>query len=251
MADESQVTLVAGAGGQLGRAIVESIAARPGLLAITDRDAEALAPLEAAYGDRVVLSRTADLRDEQETASLVHETLRAGRRLDGLVSAFGVEGPIAPVEALDMEAVRDLYDVNVFATIRLLKATVPVMRTQGGGRIVNIASGAGLAGTELMAAYSSSKHAVVGLTRSLAREVAADGISVNAVCPGVVESPMMERIERELERHTGVAGSFESAVPAGRYAAPTEIADLIAYLAVESPIYLTGASVVIDGALRA
>lgn len=251
VSDAGRVTLVAGAGGQIGRAIVDAVAAREGAIALSDVDGDALAGLEAAHGERIVFSRTADLRNDVDTAELVSETIAATGRLDGCVLAFGIEGPIAAVEDLEMDAVHDLFDVNVFANIRLLKAVVPHMRDGGGGRIVTIASGAGLAGIELMGAYCSSKFAVVGLARSLAREVAADGIAVNAVCPGIVESPMMDRINRDIEDVAGTAVSFENMVPAGRYAAPTEIADLIAYLAVDAPTYLTGAAIVIDGALRA
>ena len=102
-----------------------------------------------------------------------------------------------------------------------------------------------------MAAYSSSKHALVGLTRSLAREVARYGISANAVCPGCIESPMMERIEDDLAAITGVSASFADAIPAGRYATPQEVAGLVTYLALDAPPYLTGAALVIDGGLRA
>jgi NAD(P)-dependent dehydrogenase (short-subunit alcohol dehydrogenase family) len=132
-----------------------------------------------------------------------------------------------------------------------MKALIPHFKAAGAGRIINIASGAGLAGSEFMAAYSSSKHALIGLTRSAARELAPYGVPVNAVCPGVIESPMMDRIERSLEGLTGRVSSFESAVPMGRYAQPAEVANLVTYLAIDAPLYLTGAALVIDGALRA
>jgi NAD(P)-dependent dehydrogenase (short-subunit alcohol dehydrogenase family) len=126
-----------------------------------------------------------------------------------------------------------------------MRALVPGLRERGGGRIVNLASGAGLAGAELMTVYSASKHAVVGLSRTAARELAPYGIAVNALCPGCVESPMMSRVEQ------AAGGSFVDAIPAGRYATTEEIADVAAYLALEAPPYLTGAAIVVDGALRA
>jgi NAD(P)-dependent dehydrogenase (short-subunit alcohol dehydrogenase family) len=220
--------LVTGAGGQLGSAIVAALAARGATVVASD--------LRAADG---VIA--ADVTRDTDVARLV----RAAAPLDGCVNAFGAEGPVGPLEELDLDEVRALLELNVIAVLRVLRALVPHLRERGGGRVVNLASGAGLAGTALMAPYSASKHAVVGLCRTAARELAADGIAVNALCPGCVDSPMMTRIE------TAVGGSFADAVPAGRYASAAEIADVAAYLALEAPLYLTGAAIVVDGALRA
>ena len=148
-----------------------------------------------------------------DVARLVRETLEVFGRLDAVVNNAGVEGPISPAEDLDLEDVLAVYQVNVFGTLRVMKAVLPTFKGQRSGRIVNVASGAGTAGTAFMAAYSSSKHAVIGLTRSIAREVADHNVLVNAVCPGSVESPMMDRIEAELGRLAGEPVSFEAAVP--------------------------------------
>ena len=143
------------------------------------------------------------------------------------------------------------FDVNVFGTFRVTKEVIRHFKEQGGGgRIVNIASGAGLAGNPYMAPYSASKHAVVGFTRSIAGEVAKDGISVNAVCPGCVESPMINRITDNLSVCTGLPVSFVEDIPLGRYARPDEIGNVVAYLVVDAPLYLTGTTIVIDGGLR-
>ena len=220
--------LVTGAGGQLGSAIVAALAARGATVVASD--------LRAADG-----VMAADVTSDADVARLV----RDAAPLDGCVNAFGAEGPVGPLEELDLDDVRALLELNVIAVLRVLRTLVPHLRERGGGRVVNLASGAGLAGTPLMAPYSASKHAVVGLCRTAARELAADGIAVNALCPGCVDSPMMTRIE------TAVGGSFAGAVPAGRYASAAEIADVAAYLALEAPLYLTGAAIVVDGALRA
>jgi NAD(P)-dependent dehydrogenase (short-subunit alcohol dehydrogenase family) len=145
-----------------------------------------------------------------------------------------------------------VFDVNLFALWAFSAVAIRHFRSAGGGRIVNLASGAGLAGTGYMAAYSASKHAVVGLTRSMARELAADGIAINAVCPGCVDSPMMSRIEQRLGEIAGTGpASFLDAIPVGRYCTPEEVADVVSWLALEAPSYITGAALVIDGGLRA
>ena len=240
MPAEAPVVLVTGAAGRLGSALARALSVRGAELVLSDTSG-------AALEGGVV----ADVRDERQVRALVGASLARFGRIDAVVNNAGIEGPVAPLEELVVEEVVDVYDVNVFGAMRVLQALIPHFKERGAGRIVNVASGAGLAGTEYMAAYSSSKHALVGLTRSLAREVARYGISVNAVCPGVIESPMMERIEARLGEIRAEDVSFSASVPAGRYASAAEVAELVAYLALDAPIYLTGAAVVIDGALRA
>jgi NAD(P)-dependent dehydrogenase (short-subunit alcohol dehydrogenase family) len=147
--------------------------------------------------------------------------------------------------------VRRVFDINVFALLAFSGVAMRHFRSVRAGRIVNLASGAGLAGTGMMAAYAASKHAVVGLTRSMAQEAGPAGIAVNAVCPGCVDSPMMERIEERLGELEGKAVSFRSSIPMARYCDPAEVAETVAWLALEAPAYITGTAMVIDGGLRA
>lgn len=247
------VALITGAAGRLGSAVTEAILARGSAAALSDTNQEALAYLASALRstERVVLIKAADLSDDRQVEQLFEAVAAELGRLDACVNCAGVEGPVEPIENLDVGQVIALYQVNVFGVLRVMKHALRHFKAQRSGRLVNIASGAGLAGTEYMAAYSSSKHAVLGLTRSAAREVAAYNVSVNAVCPGCIESPMMERIETSLAEQTGSPASFAPAIPMKRYASPSEVADLVAYLALEAPPYVTGAALVIDGGLRA
>ena len=247
---DGPVVVVAGAAGRLGSAVVEALAARGATLVLADREGDALERARGLAGEPCLTVPT-DLREEDQVGALVARALEEFGGVDAVVNGAGTEGPVALLEDVSAEELVEVYDVNVFGPFRLLKAVLPHFKERKQGRIVNVASGAGLAGTEYSAAYSSSKHALVGLTRSLAREVARHGISVNAVCPGCIESPMMDRIERSLEAITGVRASFVDAIPAGRYAASDEVANLVSYLALDAPPYLTGAALVIDGALRA
>jgi meso-butanediol dehydrogenase / (S,S)-butanediol dehydrogenase / diacetyl reductase len=247
-----QVTLITGAAGHLGRAIATAMADRGSRLVLADIDPGALQRVvEGLPGDRATVVHQVDVASEDEIRRLLDVALDRFGHIDVCINNCGVEGPIRLIEDLDLDAVLKLYEVNVFGAVRLMKALIPHFKTQRAGRIVNIASGAGLAGSELMAAYSSSKHALVGLSRSAARELAPYNVPVNAVCPGVIASPMMARIERALEERTGRPASFEHAVPMGRYAEAAEVANLVTYLALDAPLYLTGAAIVIDGALRA
>ncbi len=249
---DTPVVVVTGASGQLGSAISGALADRGASLVLVDRAEVPLHSLASALAGAPVLSVVADVTAEGAAASAVRIALERYGHIDVLVNGAGVEGPIGRVEDLDEASLRLLFEVNVFAIIRFSGAVMGHFRARGNGRIVNVASGAGLRGTAMMAAYSASKHAVVGLTRSMAREAAAAGISVNAVCPGCVDSPMMERIEARLGESAGMPPvSFLADIPAGRYADPDEVARLTSYLALDAPDYITGSALTIDGGLGA
>jgi len=221
-------------------------------VSLTDQSIASFGDLGDDISASTVLVLAADLRDSAAPATIFSSTLEAAGRIDAYVHVAGMEGPVGSVDAVEARALLDLFDLNVFAAFRTLAALIPYFRTTGGGRVVNIASGAGLAGVEFLSPYSSSKHALIGLTRSAARELAIDSISVNAVCPGCVESPMMQRLEVALEQVSpGRSGGYRDAIPARRYAAPSEVANVVAYLALDAPLYLTGAAIPVDGALRA
>jgi NAD(P)-dependent dehydrogenase (short-subunit alcohol dehydrogenase family) len=249
MAGQTAV-IVTGAAGRLGSAIVHALAGRDAQLLLTDANSASLEQIRGQTNDQAV-TLPADIRDTRQAEALVRHAIEAFGRVDAVVNAAGIEGPIVPLEEVTTEAFAEVYETNVVGPFQLLRAVLPHLKEQQHGRIVNIASGAGLAGVEYMAPYSSSKHALVGLTRSLAREVARHGVSVNAVCPGCVDSPMMARIERQLQAIVGGDASFAGSIPAGRYADPNEVAGLVEYLIFDAPSYLTGEALVIDGGLRA
>ena len=250
----AHVSLVTGAAGALGSAIASALLGRGGTVVVSDVNEQSLLALRqqlSVDSDRVI-AIPGDVTSDSQTAELVREAIRQCGRIDACVNNAGIEGPVSPVEELDLAAVLRVFDVNVFGTFRVTKEVIRHFKERGGeGRVVNIASGAGMAGNPYMAPYSSSKHAVVGFTRSIAGEVAKNGISVNAVCPGCVESPMINRITDSLGVCTGHPVSFVENIPLGRYALPGEIGEVVAYLAVDAPLYLTGTTIVIDGGLRA
>ena len=252
-ADAAPVVVLTGAGGRLGGAIASVLSSQGARLLLMDRSADALDALRERLGPSSVVHAVIDDATSPGAAGATFdEALERFGRVDVLVNNAGIEGPIARVEDLDIEDVQRLFAINVFATLTFSQEAVRRFREQGHGRIVNMASGAGTAGTGLMAAYSASKHAVVGLSRSIAIEVAGAGIQVNAVCPGCVDSPMMERIEAGIGEINGTApASFVSGIPAGRYCDPDEVGQLVAWLALDAPDHVNGTVQVIDGAMRA
>ncbi len=246
------VVLVTGAAGTIGTAVAQALAARGARLALTDVDREGLDAVVRLLQERhaTVYAAVADLRVADDVSALVVDVMTELGRIDAGVLGAGIEGRVAPVEHVTDDELATLFDVNVFSMFRVLRSLLPILRAQGHGRVVTLASGAGTGGAPYLAAYGASKHAVVGLTRAVALEEAQSGISVNAVCPGMVASPMMERIDDQLAAlHRGPAGGPE-AVPMSRYARPAEVAELVAYLALDAPAYVTGAAIPIDGGFR-
>ena len=255
--------LLTGAAGHLGSCIAFRLAAAGARLAICDIDTAGLARLAAEIAGRdpattagappgtaTVVTIPADVTDEEDARRTVAEAHERLGGLDVLVNAHGMEGPTAPVETLDPADVRRTFDVNVMSLFWLCGAAAEVFKASGGGRIVNMASGAGLAGGAFTGVYHASKHAVVGLTRSLALELGPSGIIVNAVCPGFVESPMVDRIVSALGA-MDLPTEYAHMVPLGRYADPDEVAETVRYLACEAPEYMTGTCLVLDGGMRA
>jgi len=244
--------LVTGAAGTIGEAVSQSLATRGARLALTDIDRERLDALVRLLHERhsTAFARAADLRVADAAAALVTDVVTQLGRIDACVLAAGIEGRVGPVEHVTDDELATLFDVNVFSMFRVLRSLLPILRAQGHGRVVTLASGAGTGGAPYLAAYGASKHAVVGLTRAVALEEAQSGISVNAVCPGMVASPMMERIDDRLAALRGGPPDGPDAVPMARYAEPSEVAELVAFLALEAPAYVTGAAIPIDGGFR-
>jgi len=241
--------LVTGAAGHLGSAITQTLVGRAMSVAVNDVDGDAARRLVDSVDGAMPF--IADVSQPDEVVRLVTEVVERLGPIDVLVNGAGVEGPVGAVEDLRPDDVRRAFEVNVISMFWLCKAIVADMKRRGRGRIVNLASGAGLAGGALASPYHASKHAVVGLTRSLARELGPHQIAVNAVCPGYVESPMVDRILDAETALTGERSDVVATIPMGRMAQADEVAATVAFLALDAPSYLTGHCLVIDGGLRA
>lgn len=224
--------LVTGAGSGIGAAVARRLAAEGAQVIVADLAPEAVADELGAQA--IVL----DVRDEDQVAPAMAD-------LDVLVNVAGIGSTTnAPDTTLDVW--ENVFAVNARGTFLCCKHAIPGMAARGGGSIVNIASVAGLVGLRNRAAYCASKGAVISLTRALAVDHVADGIRVNAVAPGTVDSPWVRRLVEDVGESLD---ALRARQPMGRLGTPEEIADAVVYLAAAE--FVTGSVLVIDGGLTA
>lgn len=253
MATSTGPALVTGAGRGIGRAIAVELASRGYPVALQARTLDHLedarGEIESAGGRAVVVA--GDVTDPEAAETLVARCIEAFGPPAVAVAAAG-RAFSSPVLRTGAEELRHLFEVNVVGTFHLLRAVAPVMKDRGGGSFVAIASTAAIKGMRYTAAYSASKHAVLGLVRSAALELASAGVTVNAVCPGWVDTPMFADTLENIAQKTGATvaearARIETMVPLGRILRPEEVARLVAYVAGPDARHLTGQALVLDG----
>jgi 3-oxoacyl-[acyl-carrier protein] reductase len=241
---EGRVAIVTGAGQGIGRAVAERLAADGAAVAVADLNAETADEVVrsiASAGGRAIAART-DVTDPVDAERLAADAVAQLGRIDILVNNAGILRSTRAAEVTPEEW-HLVLDANLTGSFLCARAAYPALRASGHGRIVNVASMAGRATSTLGGVhYTTAKAGVLGLTRHLAREWARDGITVNAISPGIVDTPMV-RGSTDPERMTQVLAS----IPLGRLAEPAEIAALIAFLASDDAAYITGANVDIHG----
>lgn len=243
---DNKVALITGAargqGAAEARRFVEE-GAQVVLTDILDEDGEKLA---AELGDRAVYLHL-DVTDEEEWATTVGLAWGRFGRLDVLINNAGLVR-FAPILQMSLATYRTVIDVNQIGVFLGMREVIPKMMESGGGAIVNISSVDGLCGTPGFSAYSSVKHAVVGLTKSAALETVSLGIRINAVHPGGVDTPMLDGAD---VKDFNLRAVLPTKVPMARLAQPEEIAALVCWLASDESSYCTGSTFVVDGGLLA
>jgi len=248
---ENKVVVITGAAGLIGKTMVKKVHDEGGKVTLVDMNEEALTKTvdELALTKDNYLIVPADVTNEEQVKNYVDKTVERFGKIDGFFNNAGVEGTTANVEDYPLDTFDFVLNVNVKGAFLGLKYVVPVMKKQGYGSIVNTASGAGLSGAPGMIGYNTSKHAVIGMTRVVASEVASENIRVNAVAPGVINSKMMRRIEDNTAPGQGESAqkAFNEAVPMGRYGEPKEVANVVAFLLSDEAAYVSQSIYTVDG----
>jgi 3-oxoacyl-[acyl-carrier protein] reductase len=241
------VALITGAGSGIGRAIACEFAARGARVAACDIDgstASATSDEASKAGAPASLAVTADVASAADCARAVSEVQEHFGHIDVLCSNAGIlDGYASAIDATE-ELWDRVFDVNVKAAWLLARAALPAMRERKSGAIIVTASVAGIVAGGGGVAYTSSKHAVIGLTRQIALENAAHGIRVNAICPGVVQTGMTQPL---FDDEDSIMYEFIPAIPSATWAQPEEIAKLAALMASGEVPFMHGACVVADG----
>src|SRR5215831_2754240 len=246
-----KVALITGGGNGIGRAAAAAFAKHGAKVVVVDRDsaaAEATAGI-VRQGGGEAHAVTADVTKSADVQAYVKATLDKFGRIDCFFNNAGIEGRVAHTADYD-EAVFDaVLGVNVKGVFLGLRHVLPHMIRQGKGAVVNTASVAGLVATPGMSAYVASKHAVIGLTKTAAGEVAHQGIRVNAVCPGPVDTRMIHALEEQISPGdpAAVGARYQAAIPSRRYTTVDEIANMVLFLCSDLASNTTGGQFVVDG----
>jgi NAD(P)-dependent dehydrogenase (short-subunit alcohol dehydrogenase family) len=247
---DGKVAVVTGAAGVIGMATTRLLAERGARIVAVDRLQR---DVEAAIGDLPPsaqgLGVAADVTREDQVAGYVRAAVDKFGTIDVFYNNAGVEGDITPITKYSLEAFRKVIDVNVIGVFLGLKHVLPVMLKQNRGSIINTASIAGLIASPEIAAYTASKHAVIGLTKCAAVECTATGVRVNCVCPGLIDSRMLRAIieGRNQGKPTVPFERIIERIPARRLGQASEVASLVAFLASDEASYVSGSAYTVDG----
>lgn len=244
-----KVAVITGGAGGIGRAAAALFAAEGANVLIVDLDEEALTQAVSEIGSNRVSHCVADVTRSGDNQRMIEVASERYGGVDVLLANAGIEGTVGSIVDYD-EAVFDaVIGVNVKGVWLGLKHTIPAMTRRGGGSIIITSSVAGVRGGGTMSAYTTSKHAVIGMMRSASKEGAAHNIRVNTVNPSPVETRMMRSIETGLApgREQAVHDQMASNIPLGRYAEADDVAKVMLFLASDDAAFVTGSVYMVDG----
>jgi NAD(P)-dependent dehydrogenase (short-subunit alcohol dehydrogenase family) len=245
---ENQVALITGAASGLGLATAKAFAEAGASVALADWNEKAVqaAAKSLAEGGHQTLAVRCDVSDDAQVEAMVKQAVSTFGRLDAAYNNAGVQNVIAETADATCEDYDRVMGINLRGVWSCMKFELQQMREQGSGAIVNCSSLGGLIGGPRRGTYHAAKHGVIGFTKSAALEYATRGIRVNAVCPGMIQTPMSEQMiaqgqGEELDR------MLKTYVPMGRLGRPEEIADAVLWLCSSAASYVTGQSISVDG----
>jgi NAD(P)-dependent dehydrogenase (short-subunit alcohol dehydrogenase family) len=241
-----KVAFVTGATSGIGRATALAFAREGASVAVADiseqGNQETARMIEDAGGRALAIR--CDVTRAEDVKAALDRTVEAFGRLDFAFNNAGVEQPIAPAADLTEEAWDRIVDIDLRGVFLCMKHEIPLMLKQGGGAIVNTSSGAGVKGIAGQAAYCAAKFGIVGLTKAAALDYAKSNIRVNAVCPGIIETPMMDRFSGGTPEGRARVIAQE---PVGRMGKPEEIAEAVVWLCSDAAAFVVGHAMIIDG----
>lgn len=243
-----RIAIVTGAGSGIGRAGAEILAREGAVVTVVDRDgarAGETADAIAARGGRAEAAAL-DVTDDAALAGLIDRVLARHGRVDILHNHAGIQAE-GDAEGVSVEGFDRSWSVNVRAHFMACRLVLPAMKRQGKGVIVNTSSSSGVLYDREMVAYTTTKHAVIAMTRQIAGDYARHGIRVNALCPGWVDTPFNDPFIRQMGGREAIEAYIRDKVPMGRWASVEEIAEAILFLASDRSSYMTGQILVVDG----
>jgi NAD(P)-dependent dehydrogenase (short-subunit alcohol dehydrogenase family) len=243
---EGKVALVTGGSSGIGRASALAFAREGAKVIVADRvvegGEETVGMIKKAGGEAIFVK--VDVSKAAEVEALINQAVETYDRLDCAYNNAGIEGRMAQTAECSEENWDRTLSINLKGVWLCMKYEIPQMLKQGGGAIVNTASALGLVGIAGLPAYVASKHGVAGLTKTAALEYAKAGIRVNAVCPGAIHTPMMERLLRAQPQMAETTTAME---PMGRMGKPEEIAEAVVWLCSDAASFVTGLAMSVDG----